>query len=257
MKRTLFVMALLALVFSACTSAPRAVKGANDPASATQIAAVVEQQQKTAALPEPGKAPEGTPPGPKPAEAGAPNENARSVGVQLLLGTFKLEGTDLAVTKEQAVVLLPLWKEFKTLSESLRPAQGGAPGEPGGQQPGQANATPQPMPTLDDASQAKTADLIQRIQAAMTAEQLKAIADLKITREAVTALLEELDIQMGGPQGQGGSQPPGGGQPPSGGQPPAGGAQSGTPQAPGLGGEDAGFIPPELIDTLISLLEKK
>ena len=43
--------------------------------------------------------------------------NAAFAEQQLLLGTIKLQGTSLAVTKEQATTLLPLWKEIKT-SES-------------------------------------------------------------------------------------------------------------------------------------------
>ena len=35
---------------------------------------------------------------------------------KLAIGTLKLEGTDLAVTADQAKTLLPLWKAVKTMS---------------------------------------------------------------------------------------------------------------------------------------------
>ena len=41
-----------------------------------------------------------------------------STATQLLVGTFKLEGTDLAVTADQAKQLLPLWQTLQALSTS-------------------------------------------------------------------------------------------------------------------------------------------
>src|SRR5687768_16117275 len=44
-------------------------------------------------------------------------ENAVSIEMQLVLGTIKLEGTELAITKDQAGFLIPLWTNFKTVSQ--------------------------------------------------------------------------------------------------------------------------------------------
>jgi len=47
------------------------------------------------------------------------NANALPVEYQLLLGTFKLEGTAQAVTADQAKLLLPLWQQIQKLSPSM------------------------------------------------------------------------------------------------------------------------------------------
>lgn len=44
--------------------------------------------------------------------------NTLSAEGQLLIGTLKLEGTDRAVTAEQAATLLPLWQALQSLSNS-------------------------------------------------------------------------------------------------------------------------------------------
>ena len=54
-------------------------------------------------------------------ETAAPLGNgasAQSLSIRLALGTLYLEGTDLAVTPEQASELLPLWKAAKNLGGS-------------------------------------------------------------------------------------------------------------------------------------------
>ena len=54
-------------------------------------------------------------------------ENAEPIGAQILIGIIKLDGTDLALTKDQATTILPLWDEYLTLTKSMVPA-GGKPG---------------------------------------------------------------------------------------------------------------------------------
>ncbi len=190
-------------------------------------------------------------------------DNAVSIELQLLLGTPKLQGTDLAVTAEQASTLLPLWNNFKTISQSMAPAQG------------QADATPQP-PSGNSETQAQLTALLKQIQAVMTAEQIKAIAAMKITRETAMTIMQEQGITLGGPQAGNGNDtgngnPPPQGTPPAGGpgnmggssgagappngQPPADGQQPGNGQMPAtLAG--GGMVPPELINVLIQSLEK-
>jgi hypothetical protein len=190
-----------------------------------------------------------------------------SIELQLLLGTLKLKGTDLAVTKDQASTLLPLWNNIKTISQNMAPAQGGS-----GQ--GQGKATPQPQSTRTETQQQLDA-LIKQIQAAMTSGQISAIAQMKITQAAAMTIMQEQGITMGGagngnpspqgtppaggPGGAGNGNPPPQGTPPAGGQPPSGGQQSGNGQmaTPPAGGQrpGGGMVPSGLIDALIQLLE--
>jgi len=78
-------------------------------------------------------------------------EGALAVRNQLALGTIELNQTDLAVSAEQAQTLVPLW-------QALRSTQ-------------QAGGT----------AQAEVNALLTQIEAAMTPEQLKSIADMKLT----------------------------------------------------------------------------
>jgi hypothetical protein len=131
--------------------------------------------------------------------------------------------------------------------------------------------------------QAQIDALVAKIQAAMTTDQIQAIADLQLTSDNAQTILSDLGITMVGPgQNAGGQQPPamsGGngqqpqgappaGSPPSGGQqpqgtPPAlpGGAQpSGNGQIPNAqaGGPAFGFgLPPEVTTALIQLLQER
>jgi hypothetical protein len=191
-------------------------------------------------------------------ELSTSDDNAVSMELQLLLGTLKLEGTDLAVTSEQARTLLPLWNNFKAISQNRGP----------GREQGQA--TPQAEPGNSE-TQAPRAALVKQIQAVMTADQLKAIAEIKITRETAMTIMQEQDVTLGGPQPGNGNNPGNGNPLPQGtpraggpdnmngnggpGVPPSGGQQPGNGQMPAApaGG---GMIPPELIDALIQALEK-
>jgi hypothetical protein len=156
-------------------------------------------------------------------------ENAASAEMRLLVGTLNLTG-DLAVTREQASTLLPLWDNLKTLSMSMGPGQGG-PGQ------GQADATPQPQGSGTE-TQTQIDALVSQIQAFMTPEQIKAIAAMKITQDSVMTIMQAQGITMGGGQpGNGTGQPPSGGQQPGNGQMPAG-----------------GMIPPEMFDAVIKAL---
>lgn len=134
--------------------------------------------------------------------------------MQLVIGTFSLEQSELAVSAEQAQELLPLWKALQSLNNS------------------------------DTAAQAEIDALTEQIQQAMTPAQIEAIAGLELNAENLAAVMEELDIlpqfqaQLGGDEADGEfSIPPGGfvsGQAPGGG-PPGGGVFGG----PG-GGTDGG-----------------
>jgi hypothetical protein len=190
--------------------------------------------------------------------------NAVPVEYQLIVGTFKLEGTSLAVTDSQAKVLLPLWNNLITASQSM------GPGQPGGSQSNTAQNT--------TVSQDQLTALIGQIEAAMTPEQIKAIADMQITQDTAQTVLSQQGITLGAPQqnsgtqnnGNGqaaqgaapsGNQPstqgnaPANGQQPPQGTPPAGNGNGGTLQKPGNG---AGMmLPPEVTNALVQLLEKR
>jgi hypothetical protein len=168
---------------------------------------------------------------------------------QLILGTFKLEDTDQAVTAEQAAELLPLWQTLHVLSES------------------------------DSAAEQEKEALITQIQETMTPEQMQAITDMSLTREDMRSIMQEQGMAMGNSQSTSGSssnsssgfQRGAGGPPdempmPAGGGPPGGGFggqgqnlsedQIATAQAARQEmGEN--FVPPVLINAVVEYLQKK
>jgi hypothetical protein len=175
-------------------------------------------------------------------------ENALPFPTQLLIGTFQLESTDLAVTPEQAAELIPLWQVLQSLNES------------------------------DSAAQEETDALIKQIQETMNPEQIQSIKEMQLTPEDMFAVLQENGIVgedeptfLSGegeipfpPQGGGGDIifiGPGGG-PPGGGGP--GGGQSlglspeqiATAQASGVE-RRVNVVPPMLISALIEFLQEK
>lgn len=99
---------------------------------------------------------------------------ALPVNSQLALGTFQLEGTENAVTPEQAKTLLPLWQAL----------QGGV------------------------TAQAEINAVLKQIESAMTQEQLQAIAAMQLTQEDLRAWMEEQGMQMPGGPGEGSGQEP-------------------------------------------------
>ena len=114
-------------------------------------------------------------------------EGALPASSQLALGTLRLEGTEEAVTPEQATALLPLWRAI----------QGG-----GLQSNAEINA------------------VLKQIEGKMTAEQLATIAAMQLTAEEMRTWAQEQGVGMefspealatrqaeGG--GQGGFGPPG------------------------------------------------
>lgn len=208
---------------------------------------------------------------------GTDYDNAVSVDMQLLLGLFKLNGTDLAITLEQASALLPLWKNYLALNQTSMPT-GTAPeqGQP------LADATPQAptIPTVDANTRSQLDNIIQQVQDLLTPAQIQTIADLQITQETAMTIQQEVGISMGG-QGQSSGnigQPPTGSQPPQG-TPPTGGTDSQPPALPegststdgnaptggqppampnGQGGgiPGGGQIMPQMIEALTQYLEK-
>jgi hypothetical protein len=166
------------------------------------------------------------------------------LSAQLALGTLNLEGTDLAVTPQQAATLLPLWQTADSLA------------------------------TSGNAISADLEAALQQIQAAMTADQLQAIQSMDLSGQGMLALAQKLGIAV--PAGQatlapeqqatmeaGGAygQPPVGTPDPGGppgmqGTPMPGGPQgmggNGALAAQGMGGFETNFY-----QALIDLLQQK
>jgi hypothetical protein len=163
------------------------------------------------------------------------------LSARLPMGTLMLEGTEYAVTPEQAKELLPLWQMVRALQES------------------------------GTASQAESDAVLKQIQDAMTPEQLAAIEEMD--PEDMRTLMQDLGMgrqpddsedddagRGGGPPDMGGGMmPPGGGEMPMGGgemggMPFGGGEAEGTPRAGQgmMGGFGTAFI-----EQVIELLEAR
>jgi len=95
-------------------------------------------------------------------------EGALPASSQLVLGILELEGTENAVTAEQARALLPLWQAIQ--SGSLQ-------------------------------SDAETNAVLKQIEGVMTDEQLAAIAALQLTFQAMGAWMQEQGLDFGPPEG--------------------------------------------------------
>lgn len=230
MKRLFITLTLLTLLLTACGAAAP-TEQAVSAQDATAIAQLVSTQlaQQT----------ESAPTQVSPTQAGATTSalntdytDAVSVAEQLLTGIFMLADTNLSLTGEQTAQFIPLWTSLKDITQ---------------------NST----------AQEQTDAILQQIESTLTAEQVKAIADFKITRQSMMSVLQDKGVTMGGPQGNGRPNGQGAGTPPNG-TPPAGGPgdgngnppqMNGTPQAGNPPQGRGGFLPPELIDALIQFLQ--
>lgn len=110
------------------------------------------------------------------------SENALPLPTQLLIGTFRLEGTDLAITPKQAGELIPLWQVYQELS------------------------------TSDTAAQAEIDALIEQVQETLTSDQMNAIKAMNLTQQDIFTLMQEQGVagQGGRTFTQGGSGTGGG-----------------------------------------------
>ncbi|MBC7255399.1 MAG: hypothetical protein H5T66_04775, partial [Chloroflexi bacterium] len=110
------------------------------------------------------------------AQTGA-QEPTLSPVLRLLVGIFRLEGTEDAVMPEQAAQLLPLWKGYRALSQ---------------------NSTTTP---------AELEGLIKQLEEAMTPAQRQKIAAMSLTYADVQALAEERGIALEGGRFRVGANP--------------------------------------------------
>jgi hypothetical protein len=166
---------------------------------------------------------------------------------QLVVGTFKLEGTSNSITPTQATALVPLWQAYAQLTSS------------------------------NSSAQAEIDAVVSQIQQTMTPQQVQAITALKLTRQDLFTTMSNLGLTNGfgangtgtprapGAGGGGGFFPGGGGEGAGGGGGFAGGGAGGngaaraTPNATqqALRAQFANRIPTPLMNALISLLQKK
>ena len=126
------------------------------------------------------------------------HENAVSAKMQLLAGTLSLTGRPGCHQGTGERVAASLERPQDRQHEH-GPGQG-APG------PGPGRATPQPQSASTE-TQAQIDALVSQIQAAMTPEQIKVIAAMKITQDSVMTILQAQGITMGGPQPGNGLRP--------------------------------------------------
>ena len=106
------------------------------------------------------------------AGAGTPNPAGQTLplSTQLLVGIFKLEATDQAVTPEQARTLLPLWQAAQALSSAT-------------------DAAPQELEAV-----------VTQIQDSLTADQQAAITAMNLTANDLRALFEAYGLAPTFPQ---------------------------------------------------------
>lgn len=163
----------------------------------------------------------------------------------LLLGTLKLDGTDQAITPQQAKDLLPLWQVYQEISAS------------------------------DSAAQTEVDALVKQIEETMTPEQITAITAMNLTQQDSFAIMQEMGIGMGqrssssstqnngnfmpgSEMGAGGGAPPDMGGVP--GQMPGGQdispEQIATAQAARAEQGTGNFMLPNLVNALIQYLQK-
>jgi hypothetical protein len=135
-----------------------------------------------------------------------------SAPIQVALGTVKLDGTENAVTAEQARELLPFWETLQQLEGS------------------------------DTAATQEKEALASQIQETMTQQQMQAITALGLSRQDMFSIMQSQVQTLGGTDGNGASQSgstssnrggfgPGGGE--FGGPPPDGGFGGGNPNVQG------------------------
>jgi hypothetical protein len=129
--------------------------------------------------------------------------------MQLALGTFKLDQTDYSIGAQEAGELLPLWKAYRSLSQS------------------------------DTTAAEEIQALVSQIQSTMTPEQVKAIEAMNLSIQDLQSISQELGLNLGtgsgpgnlSPQAQATMQASG-----NSGQAPAGGFGGGPEGIPGAGG---------------------
>ncbi len=141
--------------------------------------------------------------------------DALSIQGQLALGTLRLEDGELAIDEETAAELLPLWQALQSLMNS------------------------------DTTAAVELEAVVNQIQDGMSAEQIAAIAEMKLTEDSLTSMIENGELGFRRGAGQGGDGEGGFfGMLPEGATPPEGGViivgPGGGPGGGGFGGGQGG-----------------
>jgi len=165
---------------------------------------------------------------------------------QLLVGTFKLENTSLAISSDQANTLLPLWETLQSLASS------------------------------NTAASQEVDAVVSQIESSMSAQQISSINAMKLTQQdlaataintgsASTTASSASTVKSSAAQQQagaeaGGNQPSdmGGGMPGATNVQTASQTQTGTSQAVSTqSGVTTDQVPVAMIKALVALLQKK
>ena len=181
------------------------------------------------------------------APSGGPSAVELPTQTKLVLGTINLEGTDNAVTAEQAKELLPMFYVLQDLNDS------------------------------DTAAQEEIDGLVKQVQETLTADQIQAIDDMSLSMRDVFAITQGGSGSTGssktsstagastsGTNGGGAGGPPDMGGMPDGGPGgmPGGGAMPSTGTTSAKSGTNAAPVmdtstPSALFDAVIEILQKK
>ena len=181
--------------------------------------------------------------------SGSGGEASGPSGLQLAAGMIKLDGTQYAVTPQEAGKLLPLWKALQQTESAFgTPAALPTP-----------NGTTTPGPRFDPVMMQKVASEVSAIEAAMDPAQLQAISTMNLNRQDIAADLQQAGIQMGG-SGQGGGFDANAGTftPPD--RTPRAFGTPGAFQRSGSfvsRGAFASFIPPSVVNGIVQWLQTK
>lgn len=166
-------------------------------------------------------------------------QDALPAGLQLALGTLRLEENGQEIDGATAGALLPLWKAVRSLSAS------------------------------DSTSDLEMQALYRQIEESMAAGQVEAIAEMQLTSSDLAQALSGLEVETGSsesasrtpavnaiPAGPGGDQPPMGDMAVMGGD--ATGAQAAVQEGTQtVAAANDGVIPTAVLDAVITMLETK
>jgi hypothetical protein len=181
-------------------------------------------------------------------KASASSTSSLSLEGQLLVGTFKLENTSLAITSEQAATLIPLWEALQSLASS------------------------------NSAASQEVDAVVSQIESSMSKQQVSRITTMKLTQQDLAATAIDTgsvsttdssgsSVKTSAAQLSAGSRDPGAGNPPGDMGAGMGGvsdvqivsqSQVGTSQAVSTPSTVAtNQVPAAMIKALLSLLQKK
>jgi hypothetical protein len=156
----MFVLIVLLSSLAACSG------------SAAPAASNVGSSAAPASANQPAANPVGEAPAPRAALADD-YPDALPVRNQLALGIMELDETDLPVTPEQAVELLPLWQVMRSSTKT-------------GTEPS-----------------AEVEALLEQMQETLTAEQLGAIREMRLTQTSLQVWVQEQGLTLGSGSGEG------------------------------------------------------